>query len=376
MKLSTQRPDGESPLCPDEELDDLIRAAYEKSRDPSAGGGVRGTEAQEATGGVILRVRTGDASSSGTDRYELREEIARGGVGIVLSAWDRVLDREIALKVLLNRHRANRPLLQQFRTEARIAGVLRLPGVPQVVDVGVLDDGRPYYAMDRIRGCPLSRLLSSRPGGRGEQRRLVEVVTRAAETIARAHERGVVHGDLSPSNVMISSFGDVYVIDWGLACVSERFRQSIEALGDSTSSGLPSPESPVSSSSIRQLANRGSSIARVIAGTPAYMSPEQAAGHRDSIDERTDVFGLGATLCDVLTGRPPYSEPDVQAAQLSAQAARLGPALEQLERSSVDDRMLEMTRRCLEPDPAARFQAVQELVDRLEEWLTTRSRER
>ena len=263
---------------------------------------VRQGEAQPAGQGWA-RQDAGLPASAG--RYRIVGEVARGGMGAVLRAHDPELDRTLAIKIMLRKDNARPDLEQRFLEEAQITGQLQHPAIPPVHDRGRLDDGRAFFAMKLIDGRTLSELLRARTDPGQDQPRLVGVFNQVCQAIAYAHSRGIIHRDLKPANIMVGSFGEVQVMDWGLA----------KCMGDAST-----PES--SPSALTSVANETSdqtfdwqptdhdassrTSAGTILGTPAYMAPEQARGEID-LDERTDVFGLGAMLCEILTGNPPFT---------------------------------------------------------------------
>jgi serine/threonine-protein kinase len=276
-------------------------------------------ELAEALGGlprVLLRDTAADGAGEGqpaqadlaemppgarTGRYELFGEIARGGMGAVLRARDPDLGRELAVKVLLERHRENPDLLRRFIEEAQVGGQLQHPGIVPVYDVGSLADRRPFFAMRLVRGRTLAELLSGRAGPTDELPRFLGIFAQVCQTMAYAHARGVIHRDLKPSNVMVGSFGETQVMDWGLAKVlpgggAAEDEKAEKAHGQETviTTGRASWGAPEAS-------RPGSAL-----GTPAYMAPEQARGERDRVDERVDVFALGSVLCELLTGGPAF----------------------------------------------------------------------
>src|SRR5262249_30223272 len=145
--------------------------------------------------------------------------IARGGMGVIFRATDNALGREVAIKVLVERFAPDSGTARRFADEARIAAQLQHPGIPPVHDVGTLPDGRPFLAMKLIKGQTLEELLQARPDVSGERGRYVAVFEQVCQAVAYAHSRGVIHRDLKPSNVMVGAFGEVQVMDWGLAKV-------------------------------------------------------------------------------------------------------------------------------------------------------------
>jgi serine/threonine protein kinase len=194
-------------------------------------------------------------------------------MGVVWSARDEVLDRDVAIKVIAP-HLIDADFSARLKREARILARLEHPGIVPVHDVGVLEDGRAWYVMRLIRGTRLDQAVRS-IATRGE---LLRIVERLCETVAYAHAKQVVHRDLTPSNVMLAPFGEVLVLDWGVA--RER--------GDTD---RPTPQRAPS------VGDDVVTASGTVLGTPGYMSPEQAAG--GTADERSDVFGLGAILRDL-----------------------------------------------------------------------------
>ena len=209
----------------------------------------------------------------GLDRYELHDELGRGGMGIVYRAVDRELGREVAIKVL---NAATAGIAERLRQEARILGRLEHPGILPIHDIGTLADGRLFYVMKLVRGERLDR-YAARDLSLPERLRIVD---RLCDALAFAHTRGVIHRDVKPENVMIGAFGEVLVLDWGVAKV--RDEQPAAASGASASSGT----------------QHGT-----VLGTPGYMAPEQAAGHTD-VDERADVYAIGAILTFLVPEAP------------------------------------------------------------------------
>jgi serine/threonine-protein kinase len=223
---------------------------------------------------------------------QLVGEIARGGMGSILKGRDLSLGRDIAVKVLLESHQGRSALARRFIEEARIAGPLQHPGIVPVYELGVLPDGRPYFTMKLIQGRTLAALLAERKDVAQDLPRFLDVFGAVCQTLAYAHARGVIHRDLKPSNVMVGAFGEVQVMDWGLAKV----------IGAGGPAGEPEAEQPtnVILTARCQAAESDASAlteAGIVLGTPAYMAPEQAQGEVELVDERADVFGLGAMLC-------------------------------------------------------------------------------
>jgi serine/threonine protein kinase len=201
-----------------------------------------------------------------SDRYAFADEIGRGGMGVVFRAVDRELGREVAVKVL---HTSTPGLTERLRREARILARLEHPGILPIHDIGTLADGRVFYVMKLVRGERLDQ-YATQDATLSERLRIID---RLCDAVAFAHAHGVIHRDLKPENVMIGAFGEVLVLDWGVA----KARDNIEHVLD----GCPAPP--------------GTQHGDVL-GTPGYMPPEQAAGRAAEVDERADVFAIGGIL--------------------------------------------------------------------------------
>jgi serine/threonine protein kinase len=260
-------------------------------------------------------------------RYQLVGEIARGGMGAVLKGRDTDLGRDVAVKVLLDAHKGKVELIQRFVEEAQVGGQLQHPGIVPVYELGQFPDKRPFFAMKLVKGRTLSRLLRERPNPAAELPRFVQIFAQVCQAVGYAHARGVIHRDLKPGNVMVGSFGEVQVVDWGLAKVLRQGGAADEAQPEEAPTQIRTVRSVGSS------AEKGSGSdtrAGSVLGTPAYMAPEQANAEVDRLDERADVFGLGAILCEILTGQPPYTGRDGDEVYKKAAAAHTTEALARL----------------------------------------------
>jgi serine/threonine protein kinase len=253
-------------------------------------------------------------------RYRFDEPVGRGGMGTVYRAWDRVLEREVAVKVL----RSSVPspsLAARLEQEARILARLDHPGLIPVHDAGTLDDGRAFYVMRLVRGVRLDEHLTRTPS-LAERLRLF---LRILEPVGFAHAQGVVHRDLKPANIMVGPYGEVLVLDWGIAKVRGA-----------------EPVAPVAAE--LEPPGPGATAPGAVLGTDGFMAPEQAAGGSGGVDQRADVFALGAILGLLTRGTD-----------------REGP------------RALEaVRRRAMAPDPAARYRTVAELAADIASFLDGR----
>jgi serine/threonine-protein kinase len=262
---------------------------------------------------VPLRPADPDPPRTGRARYLREGEIGRGGMGTILRVFDQHLRRRLAMKVTHARARdpgapapsGATPSLARFLEEAQITSQLEHPGVVPVHELGVDEKGQVFFTMRLIRGSSLKEILplvkEQRDGW--SLTRALGVLLKVCETMSYAHDRGVIHRDLKPANVMVGRYGEVYVMDWGLARVVGR--ADLHDL-------RPAPED-VSSihTDLRELRESDEESPLItcdgsVLGTPAYMSPEQAAGQVAEVDRRSDVYTVGAMLYHLLTGQPPY----------------------------------------------------------------------
>jgi tetratricopeptide (TPR) repeat protein len=279
-------------------------------------------------------------------RYQLGEEIARGGMGVVYRATDTVLGREVAVKVLQADPGPLSAVARRFTDEAHIAAQLQHPAIPPVHDLGTLPDGRPFLAMKLIRGDTLESLLKARSDPATDRGRYVAVFERVCQAVAYAHDRQVIHRDLKPSNVMVGAFGEVQVMDWGLAKVlASRERERPEEYPEETAAGTV-----IHSHRADQAHTRAGSVL----GTPAYMPPEQALGAIGKIDARSDVFGLGGILAVILTGKPPFESGSAETTRIKAAQGKVDECFARLDASGADPELVALCKRCLNPNPADR----------------------
>jgi hypothetical protein len=286
------------------------------------------------------------APPSGERRYEPRRELGRGGMGRVLEAADRQFNRVVAVKELI---KGDDPGLRaRFVTEALVTGNLEHPGIASVYERGVREDGSLFYAMRLVRGRTLAQALEE-AHGLEERLALLPVLVQAAQTLAYAHERGVIHRDIKPANIITGPHGETVILDWGIAKVR----------------GLPTSEAGAAEAGGAEGATHYGSVM----GTPAYMSPEQAAGRLDELDERTDVFALGAILYHLLSGQKPYEAGTAQG--LVAKAAEGRPAPLSREAPKAPEGLRRICERAMARAPEARYRSAAEMAKDLEAFLSS-----
>lgn len=241
------------------------------------------------TSGAAPRPRSRGIAES---RYAFVREVGAGGMGRVILAEDRDLGRRVALKTLRGEPDDRGRL--RFREEARATAQLEHPSIVPLYDAGLEDAADPYFTMRFVEGRSLSQVIAALSGNDAQTERdfgraeLLLVFLKICDAVAYAHSRGVLHRDLKPDNVMLGQFGEVFVMDWGLARVHDQ---------------IETPVDPKTIRSVRESTQKLTQIGSIL-GTPGYMSPEQARGARDRIDERSDVFALGAILYELLTLEP------------------------------------------------------------------------
>jgi tetratricopeptide (TPR) repeat protein len=299
--------------------------------------------------------------------YAVREKLGQGGRGIVYRVSDPELKRSLAVKVLRPELRGEPDAVRRFLEEAQVMGQLQHPGIVPVHAVGQLPDGRPYFAMKLVQGRTLAQLLEQRPAPAHDLPRFLVIFQQVCQAVAYAHDRGVIHRDLKPGNVMVGAFAEVQVMDWGLAKVRPAGGE-----GHGHAQGEPETLVLAAADTVRTLRTEASGLSSVdglVLGTFAYMAPEQAQGRVEELDPRADVFGLGAILCEVLTGLPPYAGASAWELRWKAAAGDLADALARLDGCGADAGLIALARDCLAPQRECRPRDAAAVAERLASYL-------
>ena len=290
-------------------------------------------------------------------RYEPGQTLGEGGMGVVRLASDRRIGREVAIKAMRGADASRRDLVARFLREACVQGQLEHPAIVPVYDLGRDPGGALYFTMKRVRGETFEQIvarLRSNDGDAARQhtrRKLLTAFASACQAVEFAHTRGVVHRDLKPANVMLGDFGEVYVLDWGVA--------KLVGVSDAVVTGRPSI---VPGSDPGSRTSAGATM-----GTPGYMSPEQALG--EPVDERADVYALGAILFEVLCLQPLHEARTVEGALTSTVQGAEARASVRAPHLDVPPELESLCVRATQVEPADRFQTVRELLEALERFL-------
>jgi eukaryotic-like serine/threonine-protein kinase len=311
----------------------------------------------------LLRPNHGAGAGPGL-RYRIDGEIARGGMGSVLKGHDPDIGRDVALKVLRDDFRDDADMVRRFVEEVQIGGQLQHPGIVPIYEMGTFDDHRPFFSMKLVKGDTLAQLLAGRKHPRDLLPRFLSIFESIAQTVAYTHARGVIHRDLKPSNVMIGSYGEVQVMDWGLAKVLPRGG----VVDDEHAGKLPKGETIIatarSGSADSDLSRAGS-----VLGTPSFMAPEQARGEIDRVDERADVFALGSILCEILSGQPAFTGRTSGEIQRKAAVGDLADAFTRLDASGADPDLIALAKECLAREPEDRPRSAGVVSERVTAYL-------
>ncbi len=345
-----------------------------------------GGERDEETGSELYSALIAQLSSRGSrfGRYKFHGEIARGGMGAILKIWDGELRRHLAMKVILGqedlRPSGSTPPVEssrvaRFLEEAQVTGQLDHPGIVPVHELGLDPQGRLYFTMKLVKGESLHAIFEHvrERSDDWTQTRTLNVLLKVCEAMAYAHDKGVIHRDLKPANVMVGKFGEVHVMDWGLARIDglkdrkdirirERPQRSADLQGVRADKREQTPDSPLFT------------MDGDVVGTPAYMPPEQAAGKIEEVGPHSDVYALGAMIYHLLAGHPPYLPRELRLDNHAVWArVQAGPPLpiEQLAPDAAPE-LAAICNRAMSRDWRRRYRDMSELAADLSAYLNQR----
>lgn len=331
-------------------------------------------------------------------RYLYGREIGRGGQGRILTVFDSDLGRPVAMKTTLDPSQQDPEAARRFIHEVQITGQLEHPNIIPVHELGRLGSGEIFYTMKLVEGRTLGEILQGLAAGHAEtvaefgRVRLIAVLQQICQGVAFAHARSVLHRDLKPSNILLGSFGEVTVVDWGCARIM-RDAQAHEHEGQELEQHGPERQGPGQHGPVPQapeqhgpeqhgpeqhklkpvmtVRNRqeDATVTGTVQGTPTYMAPEQAAGELERLSPRTDVYALGAILYEILTLKPPFEAANVEARLDAVLHAPLIPPRQRAPQLNIPAELEEICLKCLARDPDARFPTAVALNAALEEYL-------
>jgi eukaryotic-like serine/threonine-protein kinase len=288
-----------------------------------------------------------------TERFTQKELLGVGGMSTVVRVHDKDLRRDVAIKVLSPELSVSESEVERFATEARITGQLEHPYIVPVYEYG--NDPRigKFICMRLLQGETLDDMIQSAGVARLETDRLadfLQIFVKVCEAVSFAHSRGVIHRDLKPSNVMVSDFGQVYVLDWGVARAAAPPAESTDVPADVDKGAKIDPPG-------------------ALVGTPSYMAPEQLRGMHDEVDERTDVFALGATLYQILTGQPPRLPESIRSILVGMGRFEITPPEQLVQGANVPAELSRIALKAMSHEPAARYATVRDMRLEIERFL-------
>ena len=282
------------------------------------------------------------------ERYEYLGLLGSGGMGHVLRVRDLILNRSVAMKVLHTHHLQNATEKTRFLEEAQIEAQLQHPGIVSVHEMGTLPSGHMFFTMREVRGVPLKSHIENRENPTDNRIMLIQSLLRVCEAVGYAHNRGVVHCDIKPSNIMIGAYGEVWLVDWGIARLIHM--KKVE-------------DDPV------YLIHNAHSFSDDITGTPLYMSPEQASGYNEELQPTSDIYALGIILYQILLGKYPYPKVSIHKLLKKVQHGALIPFPVDKNEHELPSALVSICKKSLAFLPTDRFKDGQELANALQRWL-------
>lgn len=285
------------------------------------------------------------------------QQFQEGGMSLLMEAIDTNLMRKTAMKILRYEGNKDEFELSRMVIEAQLTAQLDHPNIVPIYELGLDKKKRLFFTMKKVQGRPLYELINEKLATRTDREifSLIQIMLKVCDAVSYAHSKGVIHRDLKPDNIMIGNFGQVYLMDWGIACVKQNM--------NSSASGMDIPEV----NKRKRYSTREEQKGNVL-GTPCYMSPEQASGDPNVIDERSDIFSLGAVLYEILTGKFPIPGNSLREMQINAKKCEFPPPDERVD-FPLPIGLVRITMKAMSKDPADRYQSVEEFRDDLESFL-------
>lgn len=336
--------DGDKTFVSDDVPEELIRTVHSEWGDTGDSGGgrpgatLKGKDKGKLRGAkstLVIKTKTlrdvkitpAAPASDVEPEYELLKVLGEGGMGVVYDARQTSIDRSVALKMIKGAAAENDKQQAKFIAEAVVTGDLDHPNIVPIYDVGRNETGNLFYSMKKVSGTPWDKVIEKKSLAEN-----LEILMKIADAIAFAHARGVVHRDLKPENTMLGDYGEVLVMDWGLAQPSRTFRKN---------------------ASITETSSMG--------GTPAYMAPEMATGPLEKITHLSDVYLLGAILYEIVTGKPPHQGKNAMKCLMAAARNEIVP-------TDKTGELVDIARKAMATNPADRYQTVQELQQAIRQY--------
>lgn len=303
-------------------------------------------------------------------RYVLLDQVAQGGMGSIYDVFDQDLRRKNVLKVIRSDIVADPQMCRLFVKEARITAKLEHPNIVPVHDLGLLSGKDLFFTMKKVQGESLADILTRVRRGdsayveKYSRYQLLTIFRKICDAVAFAHSLGIIHRDIKPDNVMVAEYGEVLLMDWGLAKVQDKDEPEAEAETEAAADRLLEND-PLAATRTRY---------GVIKGTPAYMSPEQASGFVNDIDERSDIFLLGSTLYAIATLYPPYVADDLYEMLDRAAVCDFTPPAERAPEREIPDELCRIINKAMSLDPDERYQTATELATDIDALLSGQTR--
>jgi serine/threonine protein kinase len=291
-------------------------------------------------------------------RLKTGQQFEEGGMSSLLEVIDTNLMRKMVMKIIRDDKVKDEYEISRMVFEAQITAQLDHPNIVPIYELGIDKKKRLFFTMKRIYGKPLYKLINTEDPSITVEKNilpLIQILIKVCDAISYAHSKGVLHRDLKPDNIMVGEFGQVYLMDWGIACIKRDRESSIDDID------LPMDKKRKRFTLREEL--RGNII-----GTPCYMPPEQAHGDLKAIDERSDVFSLGAILYEILTGTYPIPGNSLQEMVINARKCEIEPPNERVD-FPLPIGLVRITMKAMSKDPADRYQSVEELKKALEGFL-------